>query len=215
MVPPCQGDCLMLTAAAAAVSNLGCSGTSQRKPHPVALLHIALWINRPVACNGCSGASTAAATAVPAPNSYLHPPNALAHAGANLTATITPGGQTTCIKLLSPQLNKNGTTLTAPGEGLCNTNGTMPPGTYNLDQRPPQGTEFDRWDCYDVSGTTPGQPDVDVDSVTLQEGDVITCVAVFTMRPKLALISEFPAGYSGPSEFAVPDVLPAAVAHNA
>ncbi|WIA38755.1 hypothetical protein OEZ86_002048 [Tetradesmus obliquus] len=119
--------------------------------------------------------------------------------GANLTATITPGGQTTCIKLLSPQLNKNGTTLTAPGEGLCNTNGTMPPGTYNLDQRPPQGTEFDRWDCYDVSGTTPGQPDVDVDSVTLQEGDVITCVAVFTMRPKLALISEFPAGYSGPT----------------
>jgi hypothetical protein len=141
-------------------------------------------------------AAAAAATASTQPASY---PSAAHSAGANLTAVITPGGQTNCTKAPSPKLNQNGVTVTNPGPGLCNNDGSMPPGTYNLDQTAPPGTVFDRWDCYDnVAG---GQPDEDVDSVTLQAIDVFTCVAIYNLKPKLALISEFPASYNGTSEY--------------
>jgi hypothetical protein len=73
----------------------------------------------------------------------------------------------------------------------------MPVGEYDLFETAPVGTEFDRWECYNV--VTGGAPSQDVDFVELQEGSVITCVAVYVLLPKLALLSEFPFAYNGPT----------------
>jgi hypothetical protein len=101
------------------------------------------------------------------------------------------------VKAPSPRNGANGITPTAPGPGLCNDDGTMPTGEYDLFESAPPGTEFDRWECYDVAAG--GPPSQDVDFVELQEDDVITCVAVYVLLPKLALISEFPFQYQGPT----------------
>jgi hypothetical protein len=77
----------------------------------------------------------------------------------------------------------------------------MPAGTYDLSQSAPAGTEFDRWDCYDVGNG--GNLDPDVDMVTLENSDVWTCVAVYILKPKLALLSEFPPTYNGISKYRI------------
>jgi hypothetical protein len=114
-----------------------------------------------------------------------------------VSAVRSTGGNASCVKAPSPRNNANGITPTNPGPGLCNNDGSMPPGEYDLFKSAPPGTEFDRWECYDV--VAGGQPTRDVDFVELNEDDVITCVAVYVLLPKLALLSEFPFAYNGPS----------------
>ncbi|KAF6262366.1 hypothetical protein COO60DRAFT_1636040 [Scenedesmus sp. NREL 46B-D3] len=116
---------------------------------------------------------------------------------ANLSAVTPSGNLVVCVKAPSPRRGQAGVTVAAPGPGLCNTDGSVPPGSYSLIEVAPPGAEFDRWDCYDV--VAGGPPSQDVDSVTLQASAVITCVAIYNLRPKLALISDFPAGYTGPT----------------
>lgn len=128
------------------------------------------------------------------PDSYNGPP-------ANLTAIGANGLNASCIQAPSQRLGQNGTTIEQPGAGLCGVNGTMPIGKYNLGQSPPPGLSFDGYICYDVVNTTysTARGD-DMDDVQLQRNDVVTCVATYVARPKLALTSRFPAAYTGPSE---------------
>jgi hypothetical protein len=119
---------------------------------------------------------------------------------ANLSA-VAPLINEVCIKPFSPRLGQNNVTVLQPGPGNCgNGTGVVPSGTYNLNQAAPKGTEFDRWDCFDISTGTPSNPQ-DLDAVTLDDADAVTCVAVYTLRiqPTLALISKFPDSYNGPT----------------
>ncbi|WIA18464.1 hypothetical protein OEZ85_009921 [Tetradesmus obliquus] len=127
------------------------------------------------------------------PDSYNGPP-------ANLTAIGANGLNASCIQAPSQRLGQNGTTIEQPGAGLCGVNGTMPIGKYNLGQSPPPGLSFDGYICYDVVNTTysTARGD-DMDDVQLQRNDLVTCVATYVARPKLALTSRFPAAYTGPT----------------
>jgi hypothetical protein len=117
---------------------------------------------------------------------------------ANLSA-VASAISSVCIKAPSPRLGQNGVTVTQPGAGNCgNGTGIVPPGTYTLAQSAPKGTEFDRWDCYDISSGNATNPQ-DIDDVVLDANDAVTCVAVYIMKiqPKLALMSQFPDSYNG------------------
>jgi hypothetical protein len=75
------------------------------------------------------------------------------------------------------------------------------PGTYNLTQVPVPGTLFDRWECYNVTNGTAGTP-VNGSSISLALNVSMTCVAVYSLvptQPRLALLSDFPPQYNGPS----------------
>jgi hypothetical protein len=119
---------------------------------------------------------------------------------ANLTATGPGGANASCVEAPSQRLI-GVINATAPGDGLCFGNGTVPPGTYNLTQVPAPGTLFSRWECYNTTGGAAGTP-VNVTSVTLVLNVSMTCVAVYTLvptQPRLALLSEFPSYYTGPT----------------
>jgi hypothetical protein len=125
------------------------------------------------------------------PPGYTGPPASLLASNKNATCSRAP----------PPVLGKNGVTIDQPGAGLCGVNGTMPPGTYNLDQDQPSSLAFDMWVCYDIynNGTNYTIRAKDVEAVLLERDDVVTCVAIF-VAPKLALTSKFPDDYNGPSE---------------
>jgi hypothetical protein len=102
---------------------------------------------------------------------------------ANLSA-VNAAISAICVKPFSPRLGQNNVTVLQPGPGNCgpNNDGMMPPGTYALSQSAPKGTEFDRWDCYDISSGNATNPQ-DVDAITLENSDAVTCVAVYTLVP--------------------------------
>jgi hypothetical protein len=131
------------------------------------------------------------ALVVDLPPGYTGPP-------INLTAR---SNNETCVEAPAAQLGVNGTTLAQPGAGLCRGNGTMPPGTYQLEQpNSPPGLEFDSFICWDVEGNNVTLRGRDVETVILQRDEVVTCSAKFLPLPKLALQSRFPDNYRGPSE---------------
>jgi hypothetical protein len=119
---------------------------------------------------------------------------------ANLSA-VAPTINALCVKPNSPRLGENNVTVLQPGPGNCGSgDGVVPPGTYTLAQSAPKGTEFERWDCYDISSGNATNPQ-DVDDITLENSDAVTCVAVYSLiiQPQLALTSQFPDGYNGPT----------------
>jgi hypothetical protein len=77
----------------------------------------------------------------------------------------------------------------------------MPQGNYSFSENAPPGTVFDRWECYEIisgnvigpisSGMTP--------TVDLTGTKQITCKAIYSLAPKLALTSEYPPSYQGPT----------------
>jgi hypothetical protein len=90
----------------------------------------------------------------------------------------------TCIQEPSPRLSSN-VTVVNPGPGLCNVDGSVQPGKYNLTQAPPPGTVFLRWECSDV---TTGVAQNTANStgptvVTLAGAISVTCVAVYDFAP--------------------------------
>jgi hypothetical protein len=116
----------------------------------------------------------------------------------NLTAR---SNNETCVEAPAAQLGVNNTTIAQPGAGLCRGNGTMPPGTYQLEQpNSPPGLEFDSFTCWDVEGNNVTSRGTDAEIVILQRDEVVTCVAKFVALPKLALQSRFPDNYMGPSK---------------
>jgi hypothetical protein len=99
---------------------------------------------------------------------------------ANLTATSTSNNQTQCIKAPSPRFGNDNVTVVTPGPGLCGSDGSMPQGSYTFDQTVPAGTQFDRWECYNITGNTATAINLTNPSgVDLQGNDVITCVAQY------------------------------------
>lgn len=107
--------------------------------------------------------------------------------GANLTAT-SPNDQ--CVKAPSP-IEGVSANITSPGTGSCN----VQPGSFGLSEDPPPGTRFEQWECYN---TTTGAPlPTTPANVSLAAGQAVTCVAVYSLLPKLALLSQFPAEYDG------------------
>lgn len=111
-----------------------------------------------------------------------------------------------CIKFPSARLDANNVSIAAPGSGgLCNsdTTGTMAVGSYGLGAPNEQGaTVFAGWQCYNISNSNATLLNMTVPpSIELQLNAVMTCVAVFQMKPQLALLSQVnaPAGfpYSG------------------
>jgi hypothetical protein len=131
------------------------------------------------------------ALVVDLPAGYTGPP-------INLTAR---SNNETCVEAPAAQLGNNNTTISQPGEGWCRVNGTMPPGTYTLEEPvSPPGLEFDSYTCFDVEGNNVTVRGRDVETVILQRDEIVTCVAKFLQKPKLALTSRFPDAYKGPSE---------------
>jgi hypothetical protein len=150
--------------------------------------------------------------------------------GSSADLTATSSSNVTCEKAPSPRLGRNGVSIQDPGPGLCNTDGSMPPGTYNLQETAPSAVEFDGWDCYEVSGTSPITLPVTA-NVALTGNMTVTCVATYILAqnppaapspsplpnprpspnpspspspapaplPKLALLSDYPASYIGPT----------------
>jgi hypothetical protein len=89
-----------------------------------------------------------------------------------------------CIEEPSARLGGN-VTVVSPGPGLCNGDGSVQPGAYNLTQTPPSGTVFLRWECSDVtSGTAQGTTNTTgATSLTLSGAISVTCVAVYDFAP--------------------------------
>lgn len=119
---------------------------------------------------------------------------------ANLTATGPGGANASCTEAPSQKLSGS-INVTAPGDGFCFGNGTVPPGTYNLTQVPAPGTLFQRWECYNMTNGAAGPP-INGSSITLAVNVNMTCVAVYTLvptLPKLSLLSSFPLYYTGPT----------------
>lgn len=129
----------------------------------------------------------------------------------NLTAV---GPSSSCSQAPSLRLGSNGTTITLPGSGSCFGAGPAVPGLYVLSQSgPPANLVFDRWECYSITNGSAGPPFAPVVSVTNTTNNTtstftglslsnqtITCVAVYTyVSVSLALISDYPASYTGPT----------------
>jgi hypothetical protein len=95
------------------------------------------------------------------------------------------------VKKPSPILGVDAT-VTSPGAGSCN----VLPGIFDLTEVPPPGTTFVKWECYNTTTGAP-LPSATPSNVPLAVGQAITCVAEFSLLPKLALLSEFPAEYNG------------------
>jgi hypothetical protein len=70
------------------------------------------------------------------------------------------------------------------------------PGSFGLSEDPPTGTRFQEWECYNT--TTGALLPTNPANVPLAAGQAITCVAVYSLLPTLALLSEFPAEYTSP-----------------
>jgi hypothetical protein len=82
----------------------------------------------------------------------------------------------------------------------------MPQGNYSFSETAPPGTVFDLWECYEViSGNAIGPISTGkTPTVDLTGTKQITCKAIYTLAPaptlpKLAITSEFPPGYTGPT----------------
>jgi hypothetical protein len=89
-----------------------------------------------------------------------------------------------CIEEPSARLGGN-VSVVSPGPGLCNTDGSVQPGSYNLTQTPPPGTVFLRWECSDVtSGTAQGTTNTTgTTNLNLSGAISVTCVAVYDIAP--------------------------------
>jgi hypothetical protein len=106
--------------------------------------------------------------------------------GANLVATGA-GTIGSCSKSPAPTISAT-TTIVAPGDGLCNTNGNVAPGAYNLTQTAvatPADLTLKGWSCNDIRqgivGTFAGFDNgSNPPRVTLGLGDEVTCVADYT-----------------------------------
>jgi hypothetical protein len=125
---------------------------------------------------------------------------------ANLFATGTNGA--TCVEAPSQILGRNGVSVEDPGPGFCGTDGSMPASNYSLSQDAPPGTMFEGWQCSEISDDVPRPiPMPSGMNVPLNPNEMITCVAVYVLPsspspaplPKLALVSNFPPGWSGKS----------------
>ncbi|WIA11284.1 hypothetical protein OEZ85_011408 [Tetradesmus obliquus] len=111
----------------------------------------------------------------------------------DLTGTSTSNPNDKCIRNAAPQDGTGGVTPSTPGASCV-----VPPGTYSFGQQAPLGTQFEGWVFYN---TTTGQqiPGLTANGVPLAPGDGITAVAVYSLLPKLALISQYLFQYSGPN----------------
>jgi hypothetical protein len=121
-------------------------------------------------------------------------------ATANLTAAGTGAVTASCVEAPS-QRSYGFMNVTAPGAGFCFEHGTVAPGKYILTQAPAPGTLFERWLCYDIINGTVSSP-ANGSSIMLALNTSVTCVAEYALlptRPKLALLSDFPPYYIGPS----------------
>lgn len=99
-------------------------------------------------------------------------------AGGNLSAA----GAYTCVKDPSPVEGVDAS-ITSPGSGLCSDGtGTTPLGMYSLSQMAPAGLYFVGWQCYYIVNGVAG-PAVDAGAVTLNGGDMVTCVAQYVATP--------------------------------
>eukprot|EP00883_Tetradesmus_obliquus_P000942 jgi/Sobl393_1/11010/SZX66814.1 len=110
----------------------------------------------------------------------------------DLMGTSTSNPNDKCIRNAAPQDGTGGVTPSTPGASCV-----VPPGTYSFGQQAPPGTQFEGWVFYN---TTTGQqiPGLTANGVPLEPGDGITAVAVYSLLPKLALISQYLFQYSGP-----------------
>lgn len=109
----------------------------------------------------------------------------------DLTGTSTSNPNDKCIRNAAPQDGTGGVTPSTPGASCV-----VPPGTYSFRQQAPPGTQFEGWVFYN---TTSGQQiPGNANGVPLAPGDGITAVAVYSLLPKLALISQYLFQYSGP-----------------
>jgi hypothetical protein len=98
----------------------------------------------------------------------------------------------TCNEAPSTRINLTITPST-PGPGLCNTDGTVAPGTYNLTVLPgfPSTLTFVRWDCYNTSTGTAGSATITT-SWTLAFNQAATCVAIFLNTGGSQVVSPVP-----------------------
>jgi hypothetical protein len=73
-------------------------------------------------------------------------------------------------------------------------------GTYTLNHSVPGGTSFSHWECYN---TTSGiaSPAINGSSISLAAATSFSCVAVFGVMPRLALLSNYlgTSNYTGPA----------------
>lgn len=100
------------------------------------------------------------------------------------------------------RLGVNNVTVTNPGNATCGgANGTLPEGTYILNQTAPAGATFYHWECWNITNGTAVGP-FNSSSLNLTRGVSFTCVAVYNITaaaPQLALLSQFPSSYTGPT----------------
>jgi hypothetical protein len=103
---------------------------------------------------------------------------------ANLTAINEKND--TCVEAPSARYNMDNVTLVSPGLGLCNKDGSMPPGTYRFNQAPPPGTEFKGWECYEIIGSNAiGPIAVGMTPVVNLNGtQSVTCKAIYELTPR-------------------------------
>jgi hypothetical protein len=97
-------------------------------------------------------------------------------------------------------------TVTSPGDGWCGSgtppNGTVPAGSYSVNATAPVGTVFSRWECYNV--LTGNATAINVTAAAMNSaifslplGSAVTCVAVYDILPRLALLAQLPSSYTG------------------
>jgi hypothetical protein len=100
---------------------------------------------------------------------------------ANLTATSSNSSSfTQCVQAPSQRFGFNNVTIVTPGPGLCGSNGSVPAGSYILDQNPAANTQFDRWECYNITNNMATLINLTTPTVVeLQGADAVTCVAQY------------------------------------
>jgi hypothetical protein len=97
-------------------------------------------------------------------------------------------------------------TVTSPGDGWCGAgtpSGVILAGNYSINATlsPTVGTSFARWDCYNISTGSAVPINITVTgagiaALSLPLGSAVTCVAVYDVFPRLALLSQYPAAYT-------------------